>query len=106
MFSATVTVEGNLVADPELRFTGKGTAACEGRVLAGERRQNEVGEWEDTEPTGVRFVVFGQAGENLAESARSGTRLLLVGTLRTEAWADKATGASGAGRSCGSTRLP
>lgn len=91
MFSATVVIEGNLVADPELRFTAKGTAACEGRVLASERRQNEAG-WEDTEPTGVRFVVFGQPAENLAESARKGTRLLLAGALRTEAWADRSTG--------------
>jgi len=62
------------------------------RVLASERRQNEVGEWEDAEPTRARFVVFGQPAENLAESARKGTRLLLAGTLRTEAWADRSTG--------------
>ncbi len=92
MFSATVTVEGNLAADPKLRFTNKGKAACEGRVLVNERRMNEAGEWEDTEPTGIRFVLFGTPAEHLAESGRKGTRLLLVGTLRTESWADRTTG--------------
>jgi len=44
------------------------------------------------EPTAVNFVVFGSSAENLAESARRGTRLVLVGRLRTEVWPDKATG--------------
>ncbi len=53
MFSTCVTVEGNLVADPELRFTKAGKAACEGRVLASERRQNEAGEWGEPSPPGA-----------------------------------------------------
>jgi len=92
MFSTTVVIERNLAADPELRFTGRGTAACQGRALASERRQNEAGEWGETEPTAVNFVVFGSSAENLAESARRGTRLVLVGRLRTEVWPDRATG--------------
>lgn len=92
MFSTTLTIEGNLTADPELRFTSQGKAVVDGRVLANERRQAESGEWEGTEPTAVNFVLFGSAAENLVESARRGTRLVLVGKLRTEVWADKATG--------------
>ena len=57
----------------------------------------------DTESTGIGFVVLRQPAENLAESARKGTRLLLAGTLRTEAWADRVTGRSGPGRSFGAT---
>lgn len=92
MFSTTLTIEGNLTADPELRFTSQGKAVVDGRVLANERRQAEAGEWGDTEPTAVNFVLFGSAAENLAESARKGTRLVLVGRLRTEVWPDRATG--------------
>lgn len=54
MVSATVTIEENLVADPELRFTQTGKAAWEVRMPASERRMPEAGEWQDTGPAHAR----------------------------------------------------
>lgn len=62
------------------------------RVLVNDRRQNAAGEWENTEATRHRVTVFGTLAENTTESLRSGDRVLVVGRLTTDAWADKTTG--------------
>ena len=89
----TVTFEGNLAADPELRYTASGKQVVEFTVLVNERRLNtDTGEWEDGEPTRHRVKAFKQLGENIAESLRKGDRVFVHGTITTEVWTDKDTG--------------
>jgi len=55
MTRTTVTFEGNLADDPQVRFTGSGKQVTEITVLVNARRQNSDGEWVEVEPT--RHVV-------------------------------------------------
>jgi single-strand DNA-binding protein len=88
----SVTFEGNLADDPQVRFTGSGKQVTELTVLVNQRRQNGDGAWVDAEPT--RFVVraFKTLAENVVESLAKGDRVFVHGTVTTEAWTDKQTG--------------
>jgi single-strand DNA-binding protein len=89
----TVTFEGNLAADPELRSAGSGKQVVEFTVLVNERRRSsDIGEWEDGEPTRHRVKAFKHLGENIAESLSKGDRVFVHGTVTTEGWTDKDTG--------------
>lgn len=92
MLSTTVTFEGNLPAEPEVRFTPSGTQITEFTVLVNRSRQNDAGEWVDDEPTRHACKAFKQLGENITESLTRGDRALVVGNLVTDTWADKETG--------------
>jgi single-strand DNA-binding protein len=85
----TVTFEGNLADDPQVRFTPSGKQVTEITVLVNHRRQNSDGEWVEAEPS--RFVVraFKTLAENIAESLAKGDRVFVHGTVTTEAWTDK-----------------
>jgi single-strand DNA-binding protein len=88
----TVTFEGNLADDPQVRFTPSGKQVTEITVLVNQRRQNEDGEWVEAEPTRHVVRAFKTLAENIAESLAKGDRVFVHGTVTTEAWADKQTG--------------
>jgi single-strand DNA-binding protein len=88
----TVTFEGNLADDPQVRFTGSGKQVTEITVLVNQRRQNSEGEWVDGEPTRLVVRAFKTLAENVAESLAKGDRVFVHGTVTTEAWSDKQTG--------------
>jgi single-strand DNA-binding protein len=85
----TVTFEGNLADDPQVRFTGSGKPITELTVLVNQRRQNNEGEWVDAEPTRHVVRTFKTLAENVAESLAKGDRVFVHGTVTTEAWTDK-----------------
>ena len=88
----TVTFEGNLADDPQVRFTPSGKQITEITVLVNQRRQNSDGEWVDAEPTRHVVRAFKTLAENIAESLAKGDRVFVHGTVTTEAWTDKQTG--------------
>src|SRR5699024_3503774 len=64
-----ITVVGNLIADPELRFTPNGAAVAGFTVASTPRKYNAATQqWEDGEALFLRCQVWRQAGENVAES--------------------------------------
>ena len=80
--SAPVTLVGNLVEDPELRFTPQGAAVASFRLAVDERRQNpQTKEWEDAGASFYRVTGWRSMAENVAESLRRGTRVIVVGDL-------------------------
>jgi single-strand DNA-binding protein len=89
----TVTFEGNLADDPQVRFTPSGKQVTEITVLVNERRHNSDGEWVDAEPTRHVVRAFKTLAENIVESLARGDRVIVHGTVTTEAWTDKQTGA-------------
>jgi single-strand DNA-binding protein len=85
--STTITTEGNLTADPELRFTKTtGQAVCTIRLAVSSRRKNMDGEYEDTPAVFYEATCWGQLAEHLAESAAKGDRVLVHGTTYDEEW--------------------
>ena len=88
--STTITTEGNLTTDPELRFTKTtGQAVCTIRLAVSSRRKNMDGEYEDTPAVFYEATVWGQLAEHLADTVHRGDRLIVHGTTHDEEWTDR-----------------
>ena len=83
---STITVVGNLVRDPELRFTPSGAAVANLTVAENHRRKTAAGGWEDGETTFWPVTVWNDYAEHVAESLTTGTRVVVVGRSRTRVW--------------------
>ncbi|WP_284740264.1 single-stranded DNA-binding protein [Amycolatopsis sp. RTGN1] len=79
----TITIIGNLTADPELRFTATGAAVANFTVASTPRTFNRAtSEWEDGEALFLRCTIWRQAAENVAESLTRGARVVVQGRLQ------------------------
>jgi single-strand DNA-binding protein len=79
----TITLIGNLTADPELRFTPSGAAVASFTVASTPRMfDRTTGEWKDGDSLFMRCNIWRQAAENVAESLTRGSRVLVSGRLR------------------------
>ena len=79
----TLTIVGNLTADPELRFTPSGHAVAEFTVASTPRSYDrETGAWRDGEALFLRCTAWRQLAEHAAESLTKGTRVIVTGRLR------------------------
>ena len=79
----TITVIGNLTADPELRFTPSGAAVANFTVASTPRSfDRQTGEWKDGEALFLRCNIWRQAAENVAETLTRGMRVVVAGRLR------------------------
>lgn len=85
--SAHLTIEGNLAADPELRFTKDGKAIAKFRVADTARvKDRDSGEWSDGATLWVSVSLWGSIAEAFAENARKGDRVLTTGRLIASEW--------------------
>jgi len=79
----TITVVGNLTADPELRFTPSGAAVANFTVASTPRiYDRQSGEWKDGEALFLRCNIWREAAENVAESLTRGARVIVSGRLK------------------------
>src|SRR4051812_38035586 len=78
--SITITVAGNAVADPSLRFTGGGNPVANLRVASTERR-HDGGSWVDGPTTFLTATAWNALAEHVAETVHKGDRLLVQGRL-------------------------
>jgi len=82
-----ITIAGNLVDDPELRFTPAGQPVARFRVASTPRfRDNATGEWKDGDSLFLTCNVWRQAAENVAESLTRGMRVIVSGRLRQRSY--------------------
>src|SRR3954454_6438386 len=82
-----ITIVGNLVNDPELRFTPNGQAVATFRVASTPRfRDQQSGEWKDGESLFLTCNVWRQAAENVAESLQRGMRVIVQGRLKQRSY--------------------
>src|SRR5947199_7024489 len=82
-----ITIVGNLVGDPELRYTPTGQAVATFRVASTPRfRDNTTGEWKDGDSLFLSCNVWRQAAENVAESLQRGMRVIVSGRLRQRSY--------------------
>ena len=79
-----ITVVGNLVDDPELRFTPSGAAVANFRIASTPRTfDKQSNEWKDGDALFLSCAVWRQAAENVAESLQKGMRVVVQGRLKS-----------------------
>jgi single-strand DNA-binding protein len=79
------TIVGNLIEDPEVRFTNNGTAVANLRVAVTQRVQHD-GEWRDGDTSFLKVNVWREQAEHLADSPHKGDRVMVTGRLRQRSW--------------------
>jgi len=85
-----VTIVGNLVADPELRFTPSGAAVANFRVASTPRFfDKQAGEWRDGEALFLSCSVWRDVAERVAESLVRGDRVIVSGRLQQRSYDTK-----------------
>jgi single-strand DNA-binding protein len=85
-----ITVTGNLVADPELRFTPAGQPVATFRVASTPRVFDAATkEWKDGDSLFLSCNVWRQAAENVAESLQRGMRVIVTGRLKQRSYETK-----------------
>ncbi|MDT9689415.1 single-stranded DNA-binding protein [Streptomyces sp. P9(2023)] len=86
----TITIVGNLVDEPELRFTPAGAAVAKFRIASTPRVFNKTtNQWEDGESLFLTCSVWRQAAENAAETLTKGTRVIVQGRLKQRSYEDR-----------------
>jgi single-strand DNA-binding protein len=85
-----ITLVGNLVEDPELRFTPSGQAVAKFRIASTPRYLDKAtNEWKDGESLFLTCNVWRQAAENVAESLTRGMRVIVQGRLKQRSYETK-----------------
>jgi single-strand DNA-binding protein len=77
-----VTIIGNLVDTPELRFTNAGKAVASFTIAESTRVKGSDGTWSDGPSTFWRCSMWDTAAENMTESLTKGMRVIAVGEAK------------------------
>ena len=86
----TITVVGNLTANPELRYTQSGTAVASFTVASTPRHfDKQRGEFVDDDPLFLRASVWRDFAEHVAKSLTKGARVVVQGRLRQRGYETK-----------------
>ncbi|HEU0131337.1 MAG TPA: single-stranded DNA-binding protein [Mycobacteriales bacterium] len=86
----TITIIGNLVDDPELRYTPNGAAVANFRVASTPRTfDKNTNEWKDGEALFLSCSIWRQAAENVAETLQRGMRVIVNGRLKQRSYETK-----------------
>ncbi len=85
MSNNSVTLIGNLVDDPELRFTPSGVAMAKVRFAVSRRYQDKNNEWQE-ETSFFGGTCWRDMAENVAESLQKGMRVIVTGRLEQRTW--------------------
>lgn len=86
----TVTIIGNLTADPEVRFARDGKAVANFTIANSPRSYDRnSNQWVEGDPLFVRASVWGDYAQHVADSLSKGMRVIAYGRLKSQAWTDK-----------------
>ncbi len=83
--SNNVTLIGNLVEDPELRFTPSGVAMAKIRLAVNRRWRGQDGEWKE-QTSFFSGTIWREQAEQAAESLQKGARVIVTGRLEQRSW--------------------
>jgi single-strand DNA-binding protein len=85
-----LTIVGNLVDDPQLRYTPTGNAVANFRIASTPRFMDRAtNEWKDGDSLFLTCNVWRQPAENVAESLQRGMRVIVSGRLRQRSYETK-----------------
>ena len=83
--SNNITLVGNLVDDPELRFTPSGVAMAKIRIAVNRRWRGQDGEWQEN-TSFFTGTIWREQAEQAAESLQKGARVIVTGRLEQRSW--------------------
>ncbi|AVH58405.1 MULTISPECIES: single-stranded DNA-binding protein [Streptomyces] len=84
-----IVVVGNLVDDPELKFTPAGAAVAKFRIASTPRTLDKsTNEWKDGDSLFLTVSAWRKLGENVAESLKRGDRAIVRGQLKQRSYED------------------
>lgn len=89
-----ITIDGRLVADPELRFTSSGKAVCSLRVAASDSKKDESGNWQTAEQIFIGVSLWENEGEAAANALQKGDQVVVSGRIFEREY-DKNDGSKG-----------
>ena len=85
-----ITLVGNLVDDPSLRFAQSGAAVANFTIASTPRAfDKQSNEWKDGDTMFLNCSIWRQAAENVAESLTKGTRVIVQGRLKSRSYDDR-----------------
>jgi single-strand DNA-binding protein len=82
MGNAEITITGNLVRDPELRYTPTGIPVCNFTVAVTPREKVSDSEWKDGDPQFWDIVAWRTLAEHVAESLERGDPATVSGRVK------------------------
>ncbi|HEY4410276.1 MAG TPA: single-stranded DNA-binding protein [Acidimicrobiia bacterium] len=86
MSGNSITIVGNITRDPELRFTPSGQANARLGVAVNRRWQDRnSGEWNEA-TSFFDVICWRELAENVSESLKRGTRVIVTGRLEQRTW--------------------
>ncbi len=83
-----VILIGRLGQDPELRYTGNGTAVCNLNLATNESYKDSNGEWVDRTEW-HKVVAWARLAEICGEYLKKGSQVYIEGSLQTNSWEDR-----------------
>ena len=85
-----ITLVGNCVNDPELKFLPSGVAVCNWTIASTPRAFDKTSnEWKDGDTMFLNCSVWRQAAENVSESLTKGMRVIVQGRLKSRSYDDR-----------------
>ena len=85
-----ITIAGNLVDEPELRFTPAGQPVARFRIASVPRVFDKAtNEWRDGDGLFLTVNIWRQQAEHVCESLNKGTRVVVTGRLKQRSYETK-----------------
>ena len=90
MNETTLTIVGNLTAEPELRQTGSGVAVASFTVASTPRNfDRQANEWKDGDALFMRCSAWRDLATNITASLTKGSRVIVTGRLQQRSYQDR-----------------
>lgn len=86
----TITITGNLVDQPQLKYSPAGVAVASFRIASTPRYLDKAtGEWKDQDSLFLTCSAWRQLAEGIAETFEKGMRVIVTGRLRQRSYEDR-----------------
>jgi single-strand DNA-binding protein len=86
MSENTVTIVGNVVRSPELKFLNNGQASLRMSVAVNRTWTNKQTQEREDRVSYLEVSAYGSMAENVANSVDKGTRVVVTGRLEQRSW--------------------
>ena len=85
-----LTISGRIVQDIKLGYVGNNMAMAKFSVAVNRSVKGADGQWQDA-ASFIDVTAWGKTAERLNQTARKGTKVLIVGRIEQQTWTDKQT---------------